>query len=342
MSNARATNKLTNIGKLKVPLIPGAGGNNIQDGHLFDSDAIVTLANLTEHRGRTLNEEVVELSDDDDDIDDVDADIVDLKGDKAEVGVELKGPKPASSEKSGADETLAKAQILLLNGQEYEIVPIGGGRWISKNEYQLQKALKSVKKGQGSSSNDSGINGRASSPADNNKSSSSAGDCSVVSTQDNHVSSSKTAVSPPGVLLLNGKSMTKDGEMEEEESSSPHVKRMKRADANDDVDQEMEDPTDDSGLITMRPSTSHKREKGSSEGKSQVIMDLSDIMSNGEADEGEGDMVINEETTPITTPVNSAESCDRKCRRTRRKASLNSLGKTVPGADLNILESLLK
>lgn len=34
-----------------------------------------------------------------------------------------------------------KSQILLLNGKEFEIVPLGDRRWISKNEYELLRGL---------------------------------------------------------------------------------------------------------------------------------------------------------------------------------------------------------
>jgi len=33
------------------------------------------------------------------------------------------------------------SQILLLSGKQYEIVPLGDGRWISRNEYELQQGL---------------------------------------------------------------------------------------------------------------------------------------------------------------------------------------------------------
>lgn len=32
-------------------------------------------------------------------------------------------------------------QILVLNGKEYEIIPLGNGRWLSRNEYELLKGL---------------------------------------------------------------------------------------------------------------------------------------------------------------------------------------------------------
>jgi len=35
-----------------------------------------------------------------------------------------------------------RSEILLLNGNEYEIVPLGEGRWISKNEYELLWGMK--------------------------------------------------------------------------------------------------------------------------------------------------------------------------------------------------------
>ena len=38
-------------------------------------------------------------------------------------------------------ESSVTTQILLLNGKEYEIVPLGGQKWISRNEYELLKGL---------------------------------------------------------------------------------------------------------------------------------------------------------------------------------------------------------
>ncbi|KAK2163564.1 hypothetical protein LSH36_77g02048 [Paralvinella palmiformis] len=38
-----------------------------------------------------------------------------------------------------------KSQILVLNGREYEIVALGDGRWISRNEYEIMKGLQSGK-----------------------------------------------------------------------------------------------------------------------------------------------------------------------------------------------------
>ena len=49
-------------------------------------------------------------------------------------------PKSTANQQSSAD----GKQILLLNGLEYEIVPLGNGRWISKNEYELIRQLNSV------------------------------------------------------------------------------------------------------------------------------------------------------------------------------------------------------
>lgn len=38
------------------------------------------------------------------------------------------------------------SQILMLNGREFEIVPLGDGRWISKGEYEIMQGLYSVTK----------------------------------------------------------------------------------------------------------------------------------------------------------------------------------------------------
>lgn len=45
----------------------------------------------------------------------------------------------SAPEQSSVDDL--SAQILLLSGKEYEIISLGGGRWISRNEYDLQKGL---------------------------------------------------------------------------------------------------------------------------------------------------------------------------------------------------------
>jgi len=51
-----------------------------------------------------------------------------------------------SMSSSGADADLtesqtATSQILLLNGQRYEILPVGDGRWMSRGEYQLMSMM---------------------------------------------------------------------------------------------------------------------------------------------------------------------------------------------------------
>lgn len=51
----------------------------------------------------------------------------------------LKPSRIASEE--GHEEKSDSVQILLLSGKEYEIIPLGNGRWISKNEYELLKGL---------------------------------------------------------------------------------------------------------------------------------------------------------------------------------------------------------
>ena len=42
---------------------------------------------------------------------------------------------------SAADRLTACAQILLLKGERYEILPVGNGRWISRNEFEIMSAL---------------------------------------------------------------------------------------------------------------------------------------------------------------------------------------------------------
>lgn len=46
-------------------------------------------------------------------------------------------------EEEEEEEPIMETQILLLNGKEYEIVPVGEGRWITKNEYELLQGLSS-------------------------------------------------------------------------------------------------------------------------------------------------------------------------------------------------------
>ena len=41
----------------------------------------------------------------------------------------------------------SSSQILLLSGKQYEIVPLGDGRWISRNEYELQRGLQKSSSG---------------------------------------------------------------------------------------------------------------------------------------------------------------------------------------------------
>lgn len=69
-------------------------------------------------------------------------------------------------EQSSVDDL--SAQILLLSGKEYEIISLGGGRWISRNEYDLQKGLgprKLVSKVPGSlQTNDRGFHPKGSQP----------------------------------------------------------------------------------------------------------------------------------------------------------------------------------
>ena len=48
---------------------------------------------------------------------------------------------------SDPDTTMARKQILVLNGREYEIVPVGAERWITRNEYELLRELCMVEEG---------------------------------------------------------------------------------------------------------------------------------------------------------------------------------------------------
>ena len=38
-------------------------------------------------------------------------------------------------------ERISGKEVLVLNGREFEIVRVGQGRWVSKNDYELQEAL---------------------------------------------------------------------------------------------------------------------------------------------------------------------------------------------------------
>ena len=51
-----------------------------------------------------------------------------------------------------AQQTLAKTQTLLLNGKRYEIVPVGDGRWITRNEYEMMRELHTLQVNAGMSS----------------------------------------------------------------------------------------------------------------------------------------------------------------------------------------------
>lgn len=50
--------------------------------------------------------------------------------------------------------TTIKSQTLLLNGKKYEIVPLGDGRWISQNEYELLRGLGEISGSSSSSSSE--------------------------------------------------------------------------------------------------------------------------------------------------------------------------------------------
>lgn len=53
--------------------------------------------------------------------------------DKQNMMVLVAGSDPAN--------TLSQVQTLVLNGRDYEIVPIGNGQWITRNEYELMREL---------------------------------------------------------------------------------------------------------------------------------------------------------------------------------------------------------
>jgi len=47
----------------------------------------------------------------------------------------------------GTSSQATSSQILLLSGKQYEIVPLGDGRWISRSEYELQRGLQKSSSG---------------------------------------------------------------------------------------------------------------------------------------------------------------------------------------------------
>lgn len=51
---------------------------------------------------------------------------------------------PSKAETKVTKEILTEAQILMLNGREYEIVSMGDGRWISRSDYELMEGLGGV------------------------------------------------------------------------------------------------------------------------------------------------------------------------------------------------------
>jgi hypothetical protein len=58
-------------------------------------------------------------------------------------------PSPSPAPDSTPEAPPTHPQILLLNGKEYEIVSLGQGRWISRNEYELMHGLRSTGVGAG-------------------------------------------------------------------------------------------------------------------------------------------------------------------------------------------------
>ncbi len=66
-----------------------------------------------------------------------------------------KGQDPASARKdileavaqsNNAGEALKKVQMLMLNGKQYEIVSVGEGQWVTRNEYDMMRELSEVVK----------------------------------------------------------------------------------------------------------------------------------------------------------------------------------------------------
>ena len=57
------------------------------------------------------------------------------------------GADTAATSTAAADDAQSSSQILLLSGKQYEIVPLGDGRWISRNEYELQRGLQKSSSG---------------------------------------------------------------------------------------------------------------------------------------------------------------------------------------------------
>jgi len=58
---------------------------------------------------------------------------------------EVPGTNTSSSDAdAGLTTSHVATQILLLKGERYEILPVGGGRWMSRSEYELISVLKST------------------------------------------------------------------------------------------------------------------------------------------------------------------------------------------------------
>jgi len=67
----------------------------------------------------------------------------------------------SESAAGGGGDAASASQILLLSGKQYEIMPLGDGRWISRNEYELQRGLQksSSDAGTARSSSENGSSG---------------------------------------------------------------------------------------------------------------------------------------------------------------------------------------
>ena len=67
--------------------------------------------------------------------------------DASEDSVETDAGADTPATSAAAECGQSASQILLLSGKQYEIVPLGDGRWISRNEYELQRGLQKSSSG---------------------------------------------------------------------------------------------------------------------------------------------------------------------------------------------------
>ena len=52
----------------------------------------------------------------------------------------------ASATTNSVENAILNSQVLMLNGKRFEIVPLGDGRWVTRNEYEIMKCLEHVRK----------------------------------------------------------------------------------------------------------------------------------------------------------------------------------------------------